>query len=189
MYYIHVLHTAPYSCQPDRLATLRFSASSVVWDSWDSGHCSLSICDYRLSWTNSVSEAKIQITLLILRRGALSNYDMLYCQTSSKGVIISWLVIRTIVCPKGVFFFWIAVGLRLSDVGRRPVKAGPERSWRATLYCWEGVEELLEESQVLDTRRRNSSGLQHTFHILLCRYWVFLNDSSIFSINYGGFRS
>ena len=73
MYYIHVLHTAPYSCQPDRLATLRFSASSVVWDSWDSGHCSLSICDYRLSWTNTVSEAKIQITLLILRRGALSS--------------------------------------------------------------------------------------------------------------------
>ena len=63
MYYIHVLHTAPYSCQPDRLATLRFSASSVVWDRQ---HCRLSICDYRLSWTNTVSEAKIQITLLIL---------------------------------------------------------------------------------------------------------------------------
>ena len=76
MYYIHVLHTAPYSCQPDRLATLRFSASSVVWDSWDSGHCSLSICDYRLSWTNTVSEAKIQITLLILRRGALSSFRL-----------------------------------------------------------------------------------------------------------------
>ena len=76
MYYIHVLHTAPYSCQPDRLATLRFSASSVVWDSWDSGHCSLSICDYRLSWTNTVSEAKIQITLLILRRGALPSFRL-----------------------------------------------------------------------------------------------------------------
>ena len=29
-------------------------------------HCRLSICDYWLSWTNTVSEAKIQITLLIL---------------------------------------------------------------------------------------------------------------------------
>ena len=36
-------------------------------------HCRLSICDYWLSWTNTVSEAKIQITLLILRRGALSS--------------------------------------------------------------------------------------------------------------------
>ena len=78
-------------------------------------------------------------------------------------------MIRTIVCPKGVFFFWIAVGLRLGDVGRRLVKAGPERSWCAPLYCREGVEELLEESQVLDTRWRNSSGLQHTFHMMLCR--------------------
>ena len=33
----------------------------------------LSICIYRLSWTNTVSEAKIQITLLILRQGALSS--------------------------------------------------------------------------------------------------------------------
>ena len=28
-------------------------------------HCRLSICEYWLSWTNTVSEAKIQITLLI----------------------------------------------------------------------------------------------------------------------------
>ena len=77
MYYIHVLHTAPYSCQPDRLATLRFSASSVVWDSWDSGHRSLSICDYRLSWTNTVSKAKIQITLPIVSRVTLSSWQCL----------------------------------------------------------------------------------------------------------------
>ena len=79
MYYIHVLHTAPYSCQPDRLATLRFSASSVVWDSWDSGHCSLSICDYRLSWTNTVSEQKIPITILILKRGPCLRVPSLGC--------------------------------------------------------------------------------------------------------------
>ena len=36
-------------------------------------YCRLSICEYWLSFTNTVSEAKIQITLLILRRGALSN--------------------------------------------------------------------------------------------------------------------
>ena len=29
-------------------------------------HCRLSICEYWLSWTNTVSEAKVQITLLIL---------------------------------------------------------------------------------------------------------------------------
>ena len=29
-------------------------------------HCRLSICEYWLSWTNTVSEAKIQITLLLL---------------------------------------------------------------------------------------------------------------------------
>ena len=33
-------------------------------------HCRLSICEYLLSLTNTVSEAKIQITLLILRPGA-----------------------------------------------------------------------------------------------------------------------
>ena len=38
-------------------------------------HCRLSICDYWWSWTNT--EAKIQITLLILRRGALSSQSTL----------------------------------------------------------------------------------------------------------------
>ena len=40
-------------------------------------HCRLSICEYWLSFTNtdSESEAKIQITLLKLRRGALSMED------------------------------------------------------------------------------------------------------------------
>ena len=32
MYFIHVLHTAPYLCQPDRLATLSFSAILIVCD-------------------------------------------------------------------------------------------------------------------------------------------------------------
>ena len=90
MYYIHVLHTAPYSCQPDRLATLRFSASSVVWDRQ---HCRLSICDYRLSWTNTVSEAKIQITLLILRRGALSMISWLFWKSN---VLLAWLPILAV---------------------------------------------------------------------------------------------
>ena len=37
-------------------------------------HCRLSICEYWLSLTNTVTEAKIQMTLLILRRGVLSTY-------------------------------------------------------------------------------------------------------------------
>ena len=40
-------------------------------------NCRLSICDYWLSWTNTVLEAKIQATLLILRRGALSRTEWL----------------------------------------------------------------------------------------------------------------
>ena len=32
-------------------------------------HCRLSICEYWLSWTNTVSEQKIPITILILKRG------------------------------------------------------------------------------------------------------------------------
>ena len=32
-------------------------------------HCRLSICENWLSWTNTVSEQKIPITILILKRG------------------------------------------------------------------------------------------------------------------------
>ena len=38
-------------------------------------HCRLTICNELVELTNSVSDDKIQITILILRRGALSRQD------------------------------------------------------------------------------------------------------------------
>ena len=39
------------------------------WQVFRRQHCRLSICENWLSWTNTVSEQKIQITILILKRG------------------------------------------------------------------------------------------------------------------------
>ena len=44
--------------------TFRAAAAAVVRQ-----HCRLSICENWLSWTNTVSEQKIPITILILKRG------------------------------------------------------------------------------------------------------------------------
>ena len=41
-------------------------SSLPFWEAHTRQHCRLSICEYWLGWTNTVSEAKIQITLLIL---------------------------------------------------------------------------------------------------------------------------
>lgn len=68
---------------------------------------------------------------------------------------------QTIICLKGVFFFWIAVSLCLGCGGGEGVEGRPKGRC-TSLHCREGEEELLEETKVLDTRRRHSSGLQHS---------------------------
>ena len=47
-------------------------------------HCRLSICEYWLSWTNTVSEQEIPITILSLKRGPclheLGRAQLLFCK-------------------------------------------------------------------------------------------------------------
>ena len=53
-------------------------------------HCRLSICEYWLSWTNTVSEQKIPISILILKRRPClhwrSSLSSFYLSLSVKGV-------------------------------------------------------------------------------------------------------
>ena len=45
-------------------------------------HCRLSNCEYWLSWTNTVSEQKIPITILILKLGPCLILGWVYLGTS-----------------------------------------------------------------------------------------------------------
>ena len=63
---------------------------------------------------------------------------------------------QTIICPEGVFLFWIVVSLCLGCGSGEGEEGGPKGRC-AALHCGEGEEELLEQTEVLDARGRHSS--------------------------------
>ena len=71
--------TGPRFQEGNRFIDRKLMVIVIMGETVTRRHCRLSICEYWLSWTNTVSEQKIPISILILKRGPCLSVTFLAC--------------------------------------------------------------------------------------------------------------